>query len=155
MVTAVAATDIQRLIVLEVGDNQDGLLAGIVSLVWQSYADKAQIYPRLQELYSKRRLVDIALASERQSVDQSEAGTGAKEAQRFDHLIATGKRVDAEIALIEKQISIFPNPAVGTITKVEPIAPPSVPLPAGPLDGNDIRYGGSVYEPRPFPEGYL
>ena len=61
----VTSADIQQRIVLEVGDTREQVLSAMVASVWAEFADKAYIHPRLQELYTKRALIDIKLGSKR------------------------------------------------------------------------------------------
>lgn len=149
---------IQSLIILEVGEvwqppttpggPQTALLASNIATVWASYADKALIAPRLQELYTKRRCIDIVLATLRDQVDFSVfEDLNSKQGQRFDHLNKMRADCQAEIVIVEQRAQKGRAPAVGPLTNTEPETPPtSLPV-TTVVDGNDPRYRGDLYQP--------
>lgn len=141
------ASQIQAFIVLEVGD-EAGVLADNLAAVWDSFADKAGAGPRLQELYAKRRCIDLVLGALRSQVDFTTDGQDLsfKAHQRIDTLNTMRKDVQTEIARVEQFAIAAGGPAVGQITTVAPITPP-LPQPGPYLDANDQRYSGSPYVP--------
>ncbi len=151
----VAAADVQNLILLEVGDTAGKDLSRNMSTIWDSFSDKAQIAPRLQELYVKRRCIDIALGAIRNAVDETTEGTSVRNEQRVVTLIDMRVETEAEIGVVEERAGANRPPLVGTITKVQPQSPPTGLPPLGPPDGDDPRYSGTVYAPRAWPSGVL
>lgn len=154
--------DVQKKIIAKVGDidpiNGDPLPYGVVSisgvvgqnmtLLWASHADKAQITPRLRELFVERDAYDLLLGQLTALVDYALEGEAIKLSQRADRLIHRRLLTDAEILSLEKVAMNRRGPAVGQITTVAPVSPPMTPIryPYGP-DGNNPTYGGSVYGP--------
>jgi len=144
---AVTAADIQRLIVLRVGD-PDGVLASNVAAIWGSYADKASVYPRLQELYTQRECVELVTARIRAQVDFSTGGDiSIRASQQFTALLAMRGELDKQITALEVQARGVRVPVIGAITAVAPESPPTGPEPFGPVDSNAKRFSGSPYYP--------
>src|SRR5690242_6739591 len=137
-------TDIQQLIVLEVGDEPTaafpgGILAANIATVWASYADKVALAPRLQELYSKRRCIDLVLGVVRGLVDYEIVNDRRRnQSQKAKALEAMRTDCQAEIDTIEKKARTNRPGVAGLITTVTPQSPPSTLIP----DANDPRYRG-------------
>lgn len=146
---ALSAGQIQALLILEIGDTAGGVLAAQMATIWDSYADYASVSPRLQELYSKRRGIDLVLGSLREaSVDyQTESGLLQKLHQKIDTLEAMRERAQDEIDAVEKRALGARTPAAGALTTTTPVTPPTGPL-TGPLDASWPNYSGSPYWPR-------
>jgi hypothetical protein len=139
----VNAQDIKRIVLDEVGDWPDRYLEDRLDAAWDSYSDKAYTEPRLQELYTKRRLIDLALGRVRNQVDTSvTADEGAKLAQLTANLRAMRLETQAEIAAIENGTGL---PRGGLLTATVPIPPPDPNM----VDANAILYSGSPYLPGP------
>ena len=103
--SALTDQQIQALIVLEVGDvvtpsAPSGILTTNIALVWQSYADKALIWPRLQELYSKRRCLDIVLGVRREQVDRAADTIRENLSQIAAELVISERTADTHVANI-------------------------------------------------------
>jgi len=144
---AVTAAQIQALVILRVGDAPDGVLASNIAAIWGSYADKASVYPRLQELYTQRACVEIVTARIRAQVDFSTGGDiSIRASQQFTALLLMRGELDKQIMALEALARGNRTPAIGAITAVAPETPPTGPDPFGPLDGNDDRYQGNVYD---------
>lgn len=160
-------TDAQTLIIRKVGDvdpiTGDPIEYGLVSiagvvgasmaLLWDSHADKAQITPRLRELYVERDAYDLILGCLSALVDYSLEGESIHLSQRVATLVHRRTLVDADLLSLEKTAMNRRTPVVGMMTTVEPISPPTsppLPLPFGP-DAN--LYGGSPYIPTRFRRG--
>jgi len=151
---AVTATQIQALVILRVGDAPDGVLASNIAAIWGSYADKASVYPRLQELYTQRECVEIVTARIRAQVDFSTGGDiSIRASQQFTALLAMRQELDAQIVKLETQARGVRTPVIGAITTVAPESPPTGPEPFGPLDANSERYAGSPYYRTYRPQG--
>lgn len=122
------------LIVLQVGDNADGLLAANIDLLWEGNGDQADA--ATQALYTKRSAIDLMLGDVRQKVDfRDPAGISANLSDLFDHLMRMRADVVAQIALAAS--SGNGAGAVGTITKTAPVEPD-----IGQLDPSARRYRG-------------
>jgi len=144
---ALAAADIQRLVVLRVGDTPDGLLAANIAAIWASYADKAAVYPRLQELYTQREAVELAAARVRAEVDFGTSGDiSIRASQQFAALLAMRRELDAQLAELETRARGARVGVVGPLVAVAPQSPPrGVPVPSGPPDANAPAYQGDAY----------
>ncbi len=144
----VTDADIQSILVDEVGDEvtekyPSGILATNVALYWASYADKAQIGPRLQELYTKRRCVDAVLGIVRKLVDfEIHNDHRRSQSQKAKALEAMRDDCQAEIDTIEKKTRSNRGGAAGLITTVTPQSPPNTAWP----DANDSRFQGDPYK---------
>jgi hypothetical protein len=158
-----ADTDAQTLILRKVGDIDPvtgdpveyGLvtIAGVVgasmALLWSSHSDKAQIAPRLRELYVERDAYDLILGALTALVDYTLEGETIKLSQRVATIAKRRVVTQGEIDALQKAALSRHAPAVGPILTVQPISPPTGPIlyPNGP-DGNSGAYGGSPYLPQ-------
>jgi len=143
--SGVTTAQVQALIIAEVQDTPTGLLAALMPTIWASYADKAQVAPRLQELYAKRRAIDLVLGSVRTAVNRAASGISKHDHQQIDTLLAMRKVADADIVELEKQIRGRRGPALTPLTNVAIETPPQPGDPLAPIDANDPRYGGDPY----------
>lgn len=146
---ALSATQWQQLIISQVGDTAQSVVAQNVAGVWDAYAGRALVAgPALQALYTKRDCIDLVLGSLREDVDSAIPGDMAsKEDQKTGHLRAMRTEASAEIVRLEARARSTRGGATTPITTVVPISvadevarqqqPPSQ-LP----DPNDPRYGG-------------
>jgi hypothetical protein len=118
-------------------------------VLWEAYADKALVAPRLQELYVERDAIKLVLAVLRPQVDlQAGQALALKRHQKLDTLNAQLTTVERQIVAIEHAAQRRGTPRAAPITTVEPVSPPSgeVAVAAGP-NANDPRYTGSPYGP--------
>lgn len=144
----VTDAQIQGLLILEVGDMADNRLALNVAVIWDRYADKALIYPRLREFYVKRALIDLCLGGVRNNVSFSEpGGLSIQQNLQTTNLRAMKVECEAEIRRLEELARKNRPIAVGTLTNVEPRTPPPFPQPLNPRDANDPLYTGDPYLP--------
>lgn len=143
----VSDAQIQSLLILEVGDEvtsafPGGMLATNIAMAWASYADKALIAPRLQELYTKRRCIDLVLGVVRGQVTYQIANdhtfNGSDKAKT---LLNLRQECQTEIAAIEARARGNRGGASGMLTATAPVSPPD----NQPPDANDSRYSGSPY----------
>lgn len=138
-------TDIQALIILEVGDEvttawPSGVLTANIVAMWESYADKALIAPRLQELYTKRRAIDAVLGIVRNQVTFNIANDHSRnQSDKAKTLLSMRGEVQADIKQIETQARSGRPGVAGQITTTAPITP------TYPPDANDPAYQGSPY----------
>jgi hypothetical protein len=141
--------DIQSLIILEVGDEVTtawpiGVLFANIATMWASFADKAQIAPRLQELYTKRRAIDAVLGIVRGQVTYNIANDHSRnQSDKAKTLLSMRKETKDEIVRVEMQARSNRPGVAGQITTTAPISPPVV----GGVDANDPRFQGSPYFP--------
>lgn len=149
---AVAASDIQADLVLEIGDTPDGRLAGSVASFWARYADKALVAARLQELYTKRSLIDVALASLRNHVDTSTDGAiSIRLSQREVYLKERRAETLTEITRLETIARANRAPQQAALTSTELETPPFSLAP----DANAPIYRGDPYYRDPVGSGGL
>lgn len=160
---ALSDADAQTLILRKVGDVDPvtgdpveyGLvsIAGVVgasmSLLWDSHADKAQIAPRLRELYVERDSYDLILGCLSALVDYTLEGESVKLSQRITNIQKRRDSIQTDIIALQAVALGRRTPAVGLILTVAPISPPTGPViePFGP-DANSGRYSGSPYLPQ-------
>lgn len=159
-------TDAQTLIIRKVGDVNpvtgdpleygSVLIAGVVgasmSLLWDSHADKAQITPRLRELYVERDSYDLIIGCLSALVDYTLEGETVRLSQRVATIQKRRDTTQTEILALQAVALNRRTPVIGAILTVEPISPPTslpVPSPFGP-DANSGRYSGSPYLPTRF-----
>jgi len=141
--------DIQALIILEVGDEvtaawPTGVLFANIAAMWASYADKAQISARLQELYTKRRAIDAVLGIVRGQVTYNIANDHSRnQSDKAKTLLSMRKEAQDEITRLEAQARSNRAGVAGQITTQAPISPPLV----GGVDANDPAFQGSPYYP--------
>ena len=136
---SLTAQDYQDLIVKQVGDTDDALVAEQIATLWALRETVATL--SLRFLYVKRDAIDLLLGHEREEVDQSESRIfELKLSQKFDHLIAIRATVDADIQRRERTRG---GPVSGALTQTAPVMPCSPCTP----DANDRRYAGDPYRP--------
>lgn len=139
--------DIQALIILEVGDEVTaawpaGVLTANIAIMWASFADKALISARLQELYTKRRAIDSVLGIVRGQVTYNIANDHSRnQSDKAKTLLAMRKETQDEITRVEAQARANRPGVSGQLTTTAPITP------ANPPDANDATYQGSPYVP--------
>lgn len=146
----VDAGQVQTLIILEVGETDAGALAANIATIWDSYADKAAISPRLQEAYTRLRCCRIALGEVRQQVTVSLPGSQSLAlGQKAQALAGMLKDAQTEIALWERKARAARPIQVGRITQMEPVSLQDelqTPVAWSP-DPNDSRYAGDPLYP--------
>lgn len=134
---AITAADVQRMIVLEVGDLDPatgdppvaggaGMIASNISTIWATYADKALLAPRLQELYTKRRALEMLMGTilrHQVAVSQGDPTLSVRQDQRFLGAQKQYDNVQAEIDKVENMVAKTRGGAVGPITQQEPVTP--------------------------------
>jgi hypothetical protein len=148
---AVTDADIQNIIILEVGDTVNNVLANNIAMFWSSYADKAQIAPRLQELYTQRRCIDAVMADPtfRDAVSFSMSGDLSLQLhERRDAMAKRRGEVQGQIDHIERWERQLQPPVVEQLKTKEIELPPALdPNPPNPtvLDANSPVYRGDPY----------
>lgn len=146
----VTAASVQSLIIAEVGDTPDGLLAQQMATIWASYADKAYIWPRLQELYAKRRAIDFVMGTLRSNVDFSMSGDlSLKLSDRTAFLMDRRKEVQCQIEVEECKAQAVRVPVVTPLvtTEIEPAQPPgSYPVPDIDSSNSPVYRGDPYYD---------
>lgn len=161
----ITADDIQRIIVLRVGDLDPatgdppvaggaGMVASNISTLWALRADKALIAPRLQELYVQRDAIDLIIGLLRHQIDvtQGDSTLAVRQNQRVAEAELQRKAVQDEITLVEQRAEKARSGAVAPITQREPVSPQDAieevwrSNPWFP-DAGSQRYSGSPYLP--------
>ena len=146
----VSVANIQQLIVLEIGDTAENLLANNVNLVWNAYQDKGPIFPRLQEWYVRRDMILMAQAAMRNQVDFSMNGDlSLRLSERTQFLRDRYKEVSTEIVRLEKIAQATRPSVIGELLAKDLETPPP-----GAADSMSRRLIGSPYFPSPFPNEF-
>jgi hypothetical protein len=117
----------------------------IVPDVWDSFADKALVAPRLQYLYSLRQLLNVLIGRSALSVDVTDDQQEVKLSQQGLNFRAMRKVCDEEISKIEG----IANGAIGVLVGAMITANPTV-VPNFSPDPNDTAYSGSPIRRRPY-----
>jgi hypothetical protein len=121
-----------------------GYLSSIISKIWNTYADKAYISPRLQELYTERDCYDAMLGILQEKYTFRDADTEINEGDLPKNVAARRDKVQERIdALVAMAAANRPG-AVGQITTTAPVSAPY----GGLIDANNRRYSGDPYFPR-------
>lgn len=146
----VSVANIQQLIVLETGDTPDSILTNNINMIWNSFADKAPIFPRLQELYTKRVCIEIVLGTLRNQVSFSMNGDlNLRLEQRSQYLKDRHKELCDEIVRVEKIAQATRPSVIGELVAKDLETPPP-----GAADSMSRRLIGSPYFPSPFPNEF-
>jgi len=143
--SGVTVTQVQSMIMAEVGDTPTGTIAALLPVIWASYADKAQVAPRLQALYTQRKALDIRIGGLQAVVNTTIDGLSKQGHQQIDTLVVLRKATQDEIATVEKQSRGMRGAALQPLANVEIERPPTGPEPFGPISGNNPVYGGDPY----------
>ena len=119
---------------------------GVVYSLWDSYADKAVLFPRLQYLYTKRQAVDWLRGGRWQEVTFAQGGVQRSASDRFAHLSAMYDALTGEITVLLSSAQMAQGAVAGQIAAREPVTP----CWPGQRDANDPLYSGSPYRRWPF-----
>lgn len=133
-----SAAQYKSKIILEVGDNDAGLLAANIDMLWAAHDSIADDW--LHFLSSKRDAISVMLADVRKQVDFTDpADISAKLDQLFKHLQSMYEDTVAALAQATDLAAAATNGAgaIGTITKTAPIQPAP-----GQADPSARRYRG-------------
>jgi hypothetical protein len=156
----VTAADVQRLIVLRVGDIDPatgdppvqggaGLIASNMPILWANRGDKATVGPRLQELYVQRDALDLIVARLREQTDinTGDPVLGVKLSQKATMALEQRKATQEEIDRIERRVAGGTGAKVGQLVTTAPVTPQDVlnrPWPIIP-DPNSPEYSGEPF----------
>ncbi len=147
---ALDATALKQLIVDQVGDTADALVAGKVGTLWDLHDDQPSL--KLRFLYAKRDAITLLMGRVREQVTQSGLNNLAVElTDKLTNLQTMWDNVAGEIAAQEAKAGQQAQtsqqgtrqPAVGQIRQTAPVM-----APFGSLDANDPRYRGDAYRGR-------
>lgn len=146
-----AISAVQRtMLITSVGETFSGALATNVDGIWDSYAGAVG---RLQYLYTKRDLIDLAMGEMRVMADfRSRDDVGVNATDFLGNLLLMKKDVDADILREEAKVGAGAAVAVGgTVAAVGEMlrkeSSESLRV-SGQLSANDMRYRGEPYSPR-------
>lgn len=139
------AQNLKNLILVKIGDHEGtSPVAGNIDTIWSMWAFKAltPYGPFLQHLYALREAIQIM-----QGVVATDAyveigvvnNDVTDQATRFDKMLA---ETNSQIEQIEKQAKGMRGPAIGAITRANPIVPADLPETALDKDPNDRVFRG-------------
>lgn len=135
-------------LVSQVGETDAGTLMATVAIKWAMWAFKAAQSPELHWAYVKRALIDTARGEVRQQIAVTLPGQQSLALQQKALALATmHEEIGKEITALEKQFGASRPPAIGVITRTEPLTPADVlaaPV-SVPLDANAPWLTGSPY----------
>lgn len=135
--------ELKQLAITQVGDNEAGLLAANVDLLWTLAASASS--EALRFLQTKLGLIDVMLGSIREQVDIKGNGAELDLSDKFDHLLKMRKAVEGDIGIATGQFAQgSAAPLAGSLTTTAPRSPC---LP-GQRDGNNPEYRGDLYRAR-------
>ena len=151
---ALTPADWQRLILLEVGAGLDGddpveeaILDKVtpnIDLLWNAWADKALVYPRLQYLYCKRHCIQIIEGQLRDLVQTTIGGFSTQQQQKLTNLQNIQKRIDEEIKDLEAKAQANRPIILAELTQTSARLPST-----GEVDPNNPVYrGDALVRPR-------
>lgn len=128
-------------IILEVGDNADGLLAATVDLLWDAHDNQAELEVRY--LYAKRDAIDVMLGSVRAQVDFTiDNDHSRKQSQKAQILLAMRAACQATLDQALALAAAASGGTVGQLTTTAPVAPLT-----GQQNPSDRRYRGDPLRP--------
>lgn len=110
-----------------------------VVTLWQSYADKALIYPRLQDQYTRRQVAFNLKGNVWDCVDYTQNGTADKRDQYTEHFQKLWDECNEEISKLEAQAKAIMN--IAGFAPMTATAPTPQPVCIG--DPNSPLYLGS------------
>ena len=115
---ALTEAQYKQQIILLVGDDSVGTLAGAIDLLWSSHADVSNI--GLVSLLTKRDAIDVMLAKVRNMVSfKALDGASVSASDMFDHLFKMRQMTDAQIE--QAQSGQDGSVAIGELTTTAPI----------------------------------
>jgi hypothetical protein len=164
-------TDVTNIMLLEVGAGLDApsrpeldTISGQIGLLFNFYADKAPVFPRLQYLYAKRHLLMILEGTLRNKVSGTYSGLNVQQSDSVKNVLQMYKETNEEITRVEKiaranrvgvmQPSVTKSPVDGGILNpiVKPL-PQTIPaLPNGGVNGGQGDPNAPGYRGDPFVE---
>ena len=153
---SLSPTTQQTLIIAEVGDAPDNRVTTNIVAIWADEAGHANVDPKLQVLYTKRRCIDLLLGYYRGRVDMRTFDHAElKLSQMTGNLAQMRLGVQTEITRLEKKARSSRVGVATPITQVQPIsAQDEINRETGPqpaiIDPNDPAYAGSPWEPLTF-----
>jgi hypothetical protein len=117
--TAPTDADLQRLIVLEVGDADDKRLSRNITLLWSLYANAGS--QTMQYLLTRRHAIQMVMGAVRELIDINAAGeVNVSWSQRIGNLKVMLDATQAEIDAISSG-GVGGNTGAGTLDLSEPI----------------------------------
>src|ERR1700748_2956665 len=119
-----------------------------VSAVWDSFADKTAIFPRLQDLYTRRQVAENFWLGVWDRVNFDQDGVKEDASDYAEHWKELHDYYQAEIVRLETRPNMSRAPVVGCMTRTAPRMTRHYPNPNNPAYGGDpqLRSGDG----RPF-----
>lgn len=134
------SSQLQNLIIVQVGDTPDGVLSLNMSTLWEMSSQYSG-FPALQFLYVKKAAISTLMGRYRAQVNFSSSGDLTVSLDNLlGNLIKMLALVDEEIA----QAIVKSRSGKSSVGELETKAPAPSPYPN--LDGNDPGYRGSIYK---------
>lgn len=95
-----SATELQTLVVTEVGD-VDGFIAGQIATLWALYDTQPDLY--LRYLLVKRKAIDLLMGKVREQVNMTgDDGRAAELSDKLGNLQTMWENVDGEITMLSR-----------------------------------------------------
>jgi hypothetical protein len=124
--TAPTDADLQRLIVLEVGDADDKRLSRNISLLWSLYTNAGS--QTMQYLLARRHAIQMVMGAVRELIDINAAGeVNVSWSQRIGNLKVMLDATQAEIDAIASGGGVGGNTGAGTL-ELGPVTETGIPV---------------------------
>ncbi len=141
---ATTADQWQQWILQQVGAGLEGtdeldILTPTIGAIWDAWADKALVAPRLQYWYALRHAADILIGQLRNQTWSQLGPMSVQGGQKLKNLQMIRDNAQAEIGLVEKRAAGYRPPVVGALRQTAPILPA-----ANQPDPNSRAYRGDA-----------
>lgn len=118
---------------------ENGTVLAVLDVVWDGFADKAQVYPRLQEWYVRRTVLDNVLGGKwKDFVDWEQAGVSEKQGGAAKSLQSIRDDANNEIRRLESVATASRGGVIGTMNNAPAVQCPGAldaTWPGGPRFG--------------------
>jgi hypothetical protein len=154
---ASTAASFKSLILSKVGEPlTGGPITDSINALWDMYADKALIAPRLQYFYVLAEAYELKMGAIR---DGAYMPVGVVQSKALDDKVADYRKSKAEalveITKIERGYRGVRPVVSGTLTTTAPIGPADDPRTLFAPDANDREFRGDAYLGRPTGSGRI
>lgn len=132
-------------VIAEVGDNDAGLLAAQIDLIWGTFAAAKSTVPALQFFYAKLIAIDMMLGTVRQDVDYADLALKESLTDLMENLLKMKVSVKEDLAAAIVTAGQASGARRGGVSGVITRQAPSTPPWPGGIDANDAAYRGDAY----------
>jgi hypothetical protein len=151
------AAQYKILILSKVGEPlTGGPITGVLDALWDMYADKALIAPRLQYFYVLAEAYDLKIGAIQ---DGAYMPVGVVQSKALDDRVTSYRQLKADvlkdIARLERGYNQVRPVVSGTLTTTAPIGPADDPRTIFAPDANDREFRGDAYLGRPTGSGRI